>query len=279
LPAEFNITSYLNHGQNDLAVCVFRWSDGSYLEDQDMWFLSGIFRDVYLFSTPIIHLRDYWVRTQLDQDYTDAVLRLTARVRNYGSENLAGYHIEAILYDSENKPVPVGHLFSKFEVTAGIEKVIEMSCPVSNPQKWSGEFPNLYTMVIKLTDPSGKLTEVERCKVGFRQVEIKDGKILVNGAAVLFKGVNRHEHDPERGHAVTEASMLQDILLMKRFNINAVRTCHYPDDPRWYDLCDQYGIFLIDEANIESHGVWDRLTKDPDWLTAFMERGTHDRTR
>ena len=274
LPAEFNITSYVNPGQNVLAVRVYRWSDGSYLEDQDMWFLSGIFRDVYLFSTPIIHLRDFWVRTQMDQDYRDAILRLRAKVKNYGSTDLAGYRLEATLYDSGNKPVPEGYLFSKFTVPAASEKAIEMTCSVPDPQKWSGEFPNLYTLVIRLIDPFGKLIEVEQGKVGFRQVEIKDGKVLVNGAPILFRGVNRHEHDPERGHAVTEESMLQDILLMKRFNINAVRTCHYPNDPLWYDLCDQHGIYLIDEANIESHGVWDRLSKDPDWLTAFMERGT-----
>jgi beta-galactosidase/beta-glucuronidase len=145
---------------------------------------------------------------------------------------------------------------------------------VADPLKWSDEHPHLYTLLLTVKDESGAVLEVERCRVGFRQVAVRDGAILINGAPVYFRGVNRHEHDPERGHAVTVESMLEDILLMKRFNINAVRTCHYPDDPRWYDLCDEYGLYVIDEANIESHGVWDRLTKDPEWKEAFLDRGS-----
>ncbi len=144
---------------------------------------------------------------------------------------------------------------------------------VKAPQKWSDEFPYLYTLLLTLQDAQGEIIEVERCQVGFRKVEIRDGRFLINGTPIYFKGVNRHEHDPELGQAVTVASMIEDILLMKRFNVNSVRTCHYPDDPRWYDLCDQYGLYLIDEANIETHGVWDQLTKDPEWLTAFVDRG------
>ena len=155
-----------------------------------------------------------------------------------------------------------------------MKKSIEIEKAVPHPSKWSDEHPNLYTLLLTLKDPSGPTSEVERCRIGFRQVEIKDGKILINGAAVLFKGVNRHEHDPQHGHTVSVEAMVEDIILMKRFNVNAVRTCHYPNDPRWYDLCDEYGLYLIDEANIELHGCWDRLTKDSAWEQAFLERGS-----
>ncbi|MCX7682708.1 MAG: DUF4981 domain-containing protein [Anaerolineae bacterium] len=271
LPAEFNITPYVHPGENLLAVRVYRWSDGSYLEDQDMWFLSGIFRDVYLFATPQVHVRDFWVRTELDADYRDAMLRLRVNVRNYGEQDATGHTLEIALLDEEGQQV--GETATEVAIGAGSETILELEQPVANPKKWSAEEPHLYTLLLTLKDQSNQVLEVQRCNVGFRQVEVKDGKILVNGVPVYFRGVNRHEHDPDRGHAVTVDSMLQDILLMKRFNINAVRTCHYPDDPHWYDLCDRYGLYLIDEANIESHGVWDRLAKDPEWQTAFMERG------
>lgn len=271
-PAEFNITPYIQPGQNVLAARVYRWSDGSYLEDQDMWFLSGIFRDVYLFSTPAAHVRDFTVTTQLDADYRDAVLTVRAALKNYGltAENLK---LSAELYDAS------GHLLDgwlpseSLTVTPGDEVQLNLSGKVTNPQKWSDEQPHLYTLLLVLRDAGGQVLEVERCSVGFRQVEIRDGKVLVNGQAVYFKGVNRHEHDPRTGHTVSVESMIRDIELMKQFNINAVRTCHYPDDPRWYELCDRYGIYVIDEANIESHGLWERFTKDPAWQAAFLDRG------
>jgi beta-galactosidase len=273
LPAEFNVTPYLRAGgENTLAVHVYRWSDGSYLEDQDMWFLSGIFRDVYLFATPDVHIRDFWARTELDAHYRDAVLRVRAKVRNYGDADADGYALELGLFDEANRRISESAV--DVAVEAEGEVTLEVDQDIANPDKWSAEQPNLYTLLLTLKDAAGNVIEVERCAVGFRQVEIKDGQVHVNGVPVLFKGVNRHEHDPDRGHAVTEESMVEDILLMKRFNINAVRTCHYPNHPRWYDLCDRYGIYLIDEANLESHGVWDRLTKDPEWEMAFMDRGT-----
>jgi beta-galactosidase/beta-glucuronidase len=272
LPAEFDITPYIHVGENLLAARVYRWSDGSYLEDQDMWFLSGIFRDVYLFATPKVHLRDFCVRTELDEAYRDATLRLRLNVIHYGSQSVGAHQVDAALYDGETM-LPGWPVSAAVQVTPGQETVLELSQPVANPRKWTAETPNLYTLLLTLRDASGQVIEVERTRVGFRQVEIKDGKILVNGVAVYFRGVNRHEHDPATGHTVTVASMVEDILLMKRFNLNAVRTCHYPDDPRWYELCDEYGLYLVDEANIESHGVWDRLTKLPDWQTAFIERG------
>ena len=274
LPAEFDLTPYIHTGENTLAVRVYRWSDGSFLEDQDMWFLSGIFRDVYLFAAPKIHIRDFWARTELDEQYRDAVLKLRVNVRNYSEANAEGYLVEAALFDESSHPTGWEVSGSVHMVGAGDEVVLELGGTVNNPKKWDGEHPNLYRLAIQLKDASGNLLEVEQCQVGFRVVEIKDGKVLVNGVPIYFRGVNRHEHDPVRGHAITVESMIDDILLMKLFNINAVRTCHYPDIPRWYELCDQYGIYLIDEANVESHGLWDKFAKDPNWELAFVERGS-----
>jgi beta-galactosidase len=272
LPAEFNITPYVRPGENTLAVRVYRWSDGSYLEDQDFWRLSGIYRDVYLFATPDVHIRDYWARTELDQGYRDAMLRVRVKVRNYGVGDVDGHTLTSALFDEENQRISESAI--DVAVKAGDEVTLELEQAVANPRKWSAEQPNLYTLLLTLKDMAGKVIEVERCNVGFRQVDIQGGQIHINGVPAVFRGVNRHEHDPDTGHTVTVESMIQDIRLMKQFNINAVRTCHYPDDPRWYDLCDRYGLYVIDEANIESHGVWDRLTKDPEWKKAFMERGT-----
>ncbi len=272
LPAEFNVTPYVQPGENTLAVRVYRWSDGSYLEDQDYWRLSGIYRDVYLWAAPPVHVRDFWVRTDLDEVYRDATLKVRARIRNYGAEDADDYTLGLALFDEANQRISESAM--EVAVRAGGEMSLYLEQAVVNPRKWSAEQPNLYALLLTLKGTTGNVIEVERCNVGFRQVEIKDGQIHVNGVPVLFRGVNRHEHDPDTGYTISVESMVQDIQLMKRFNINAVRTCHYPDDPRWYDLCDRYGIYLIDEANIESHGVWDRLTKDPVWKTAFMERGT-----
>ncbi len=273
LPAEFNITSFIHSGENLLAARVYRWSDGVYLEDQDFWRLSGIFRDVYLMATPSVHIRDFWANPELDRQYQDATLRVRLKVRNYQNLPASGYQVKVNLYDAEQQPVPGGSASAVLHLTGEEEVTATLAFKVKAPQKWSDEFPYLYTLLLTLQDAQGEIIEVESCHVGFRKVEIRDGRFLINGAPVYFKGVNRHEHDPELGQAVTVASMIEDILLMKRFNVNSVRTCHYPDDPRWYDLCDQYGLYLIDEANIETHGVWDKLTKDPEWLTAFVDRG------
>ncbi|HQE91402.1 MAG TPA: glycoside hydrolase family 2 TIM barrel-domain containing protein [Anaerolineae bacterium] len=271
LPAEFNLTPYLRPGENTLAARVYRWSDGSYLEDQDFWRLSGIYRDVYLFAAPPVHIRDFWAVTELDADYRDAVLNIRADIHAYEAVALDGYTVEVQLYDAQNQCVVQSRSsISDLQSSSSISFVL----PVSNPLKWSAEHPNLYTLLLTLRDAEETVLEVERCHVGFRKVEIEDGKILINGAPVYFHGVNRHEHHPDTGHTVGGESMLEDILLMKRFNINAVRTSHYPNDPRWYDLCDQYGLYLIDEANLETHGVWDEPTRDPVWQTAFLERGS-----
>jgi len=271
LPAEFDITDFVQLGENLVALRIFRWSDGSYVEDQDFWRLSGIFRDVTLWSAPTLHIRDFAVVTELDDDYTNATLHLRAHVRNYTGVVAAG-QVEAQLLDPSGQPLFDEPLAAIVSVEKDGETTVTLSAPISNPAKWSAEHPTLYTLLLSLHDETGALVEVESCRVGFRSVEIRGGLLLVNGVRVLIKGVNRHEHDPETGHTVSEALMIEDIRLMKQHNINAVRTAHYPNHPRWYELCDEYGLYLMDEANIESHGVWDRLTKDPTWHDAFLDR-------
>ncbi|MGB2908086.1 MAG: glycoside hydrolase family 2 TIM barrel-domain containing protein [Candidatus Aminicenantaceae bacterium] len=274
LPAEFDITHYLRPGENQLAVEVYRWSDGSYLECQDFWRLSGIFRDVFLYSTPSVHIRDFEVRIDLDDAYRDADLELEIELVNFASEAARDVSVEAILiYPSGERELNIGKS-SGVSIQEKYSK--SFLTRVENPRKWTAETPDLYTLVLILRDSSGKVLEYTGCRVGFREVEMLGGQILVNGQPVLFKGVNRHEHDPVTGHYVTRESMIRDIEIMKRFNINAVRTCHYPDDSLWYDLCDKYGIYLIDEANIESHGMGYQpdvtLGNNPEWEKAHLDR-------
>lgn len=271
--AEFNITKYLKEGENLLAVEVYRWCDGSYLEDQDFWRLSGIFRDVALLSTGDVDIRDIEVHTDLDGQYRDALLKVQAKVRNCSDRPQAGT-IEMALQDAAGKPV-FPAISRAVNVEAAREGAVDWAVRVENPAKWSAETPNLYKLLVTLKDSTGNVFEAVPCDVGFRKVEIKDGELLVNGRAILIKGVNRHEFDPDRGQAITVDSMIKDIVLMKQHNLNAVRTCHYPNQPVWYDLCDRYGIYLIDEANIESHGMGygaKTLAKNPDWLAAHMDR-------
>lgn len=279
-PAEFNITKYLKKGpgKNLLAAEVYRWSDGSYLECQDFWRLSGIYRNVYLYSTPSVHIRDFQVEAHLDGQYKDAKLEVTARIRNYGKEAIHKPRVEVTLLDSRDKTVGSQTMMSETAVyiAPGAETIVKMNAPVKNPLKWTAEIPNLYTVLLALKDGSGAVLEWESCKFGFRKIEISGGQLLVNGQPVLLKGVNRHEHDPDTGHYISEASMIEDIELMKRHNINTVRTCHYPDDPRWYELCDLYGLYIIDEANIESHGMGYKpeitLANKPEWKEAHVDR-------
>ena len=279
LPAEFNVTKYLKRGKNTLAVEVYRWSDSSYLEDQDMWRLAGIYRNVYLFSTPQVHVRDFAVRTDLDDSYTNATLMVRPRITNYSNQDLKEWNVEAQLYDAENKQV-LSEALSRSASSIVRERYPQrgnvpfglLQTTVENPRKWSAETPYLYTLLITLKDPGGKVVEIESCRVGFREVEIKDGQLFVNGKSIKLFGVNRHEHDPDHGRAIPVSRMLQDIKLLKTHNLNAVRTSHYPDDPTWYDLCDEYGIYLIDEANLETHGVGGYFSNEPQWNTAFMER-------
>jgi beta-galactosidase len=277
-PAEFNITPFLQEGKNILAAEVYRWSDGSYLECQDFWRLSGIFRNVYLSAAPEVHLRDFEVRCELDEKYQDAELHVIAKVENYGNEEARNISIDVALLDGNHLPVESGILMNAESeyIAPGAESLLKMKADVGNPRKWNAEEPYLYTVLLAMKNKEGSVLEYQSCRFGFREVEIKKGQLLVNGVPVLLKGVNRHEHDPNSGHTITKESMLEDVRLMKEHNINAVRTCHYPDDPEWYDLCDLHGLYLIDEANIESHGIGYRpdetLANKPEWKRAHLDR-------
>ncbi len=253
-PAEFDITSLVTSGINTLAVRVMQWSDGTYMEDQDMWWLSGIFRDVYLIAQPAVHLSDFSVLTTFDADYADAELKLRAVVRNAGRRACGALRIEAELRDAAGKVVARGAAPRALKPPAGREVAVEWTLAVARPDKWTAETPALYTLLLTLKDAGGAALEVVPAQVGFRVVEIKDGIFCVNGAPVKIKGVNRHEHDPDLGRAIPVEAMIRDLVLMKRHNINAVRTSHYPDDPRWYDLCDRFGIYIVDECDLETHG-------------------------
>ncbi|MCL3781401.1 DUF4981 domain-containing protein [Prolixibacteraceae bacterium JC049] len=269
-PAEFNITKYLKSGKNLLAVEVYRWSDGSYLEDQDFWRLSGITRDVYLLGRNKTHVFDFWAKADLVNDYKDGKFNLDVTLRNLGEANNK-VTVEAELLDGTKS---VLKLVKGVEVTKG-NKTIHLEKELKDPKKWTAETPNLYQLVLSLKDANGKLIETEGTQVGFRKVEIKNGQLCVNGTPIYVKGVNLHEHHEVNGHVMDEETMMKDVRTMKRFNVNTVRTSHYPQPERWYELCNQYGLYVIDEANIESHGMGygkESLAKDKKWLEAHMMR-------
>ena len=272
-PSTFRLTPHLRPGENQLAVEVIRWNDGSYLEDQDFWRLSGIMRNVTLWSTPAVHMRDFTVRTDLDAAYRDATLGVIAEVKNFtGTAHVAS--VAVTLLDPTGKQV-LERTTTAMSIASNGSTEFKFSAPVANPLKWSAEIPQLYTLLLTTKDETGKPLETIPWRVGFRTTEIKDGQLLVNGRPVLFRGVNRHEWDPETGQVMTRERMLQDIRLMKQNNINAVRSCHYPNVPEWYALCDEFGLYVIDEANIESHGMGygeDTLAKVPAWGPAHLDR-------
>jgi beta-galactosidase len=271
-PVEFDVAKYLKPGENLLAVENLRWCDGSYLEDQDFWRMSGIFRDVYLWSPPDVHIRDFEVRTDLDEKYKDATIHGKVWVENKGSSAM-NIIVRADLMDARGRTILSPEI--RTNVPAGQELLIQGSEFVKSPLKWTAETPNLYKVLLTLKEASGKTLEVIPYNLGFREVEIKEGNLLVNGKRILVKGVNRHETDPDLGQAITVESMLKDIMVMKQHNVNTDRCCHYPNQPAWYDLCDKYGIYLIDEANLESHGMGygtNSLAKKADWGEAHMDR-------
>ncbi|SFD24513.1 glycoside hydrolase family 2 TIM barrel-domain containing protein [Algibacter pectinivorans] len=279
LPAEFDITKYLTTGTNKLAVKVFRWSNGSYLEDQDHWRLSGIHREVYLEATPLTYIQDYFVRTNLDSTYHNAILEIRPKIVNETEKKLNGWHLEAMLFDADGKSVLKKPLRKSIETIinekfpySGATTFSLLTAEISNPKKWSAETPNLYNLVLKITDQNNKVIEARSSKIGFRTVETKEGKLWVNGKPIYLYGVNRHEHNQRTGKVVDEETMIRDIKLMKQLNFNAVRTSHYPNTPRWYELCDKYGLYVLDEANIETHGLGGKLTNAPVWNASFMQR-------
>ncbi len=275
-PAEFNITNYLKKGENTLAVEVYRWSDGSYLEDQDMWRFSGIYRDVYLVATPKVHIRDFYISSELDEKFKNAELKLRTEIKNSTHENIEGYKLKVTVFEKNNTEKVITTLETNVLVDAEEELPFYLKKKVHNPKLWSAEIPDLYTMVIELVDKDGNLVEKVASNFGFKKVEIRGGEFFVNGKSILFKGTNRHEHDPDNGRAITRELMIKDILLMKQNNINAVRCSHYPNQPQWYELCDEYGLYLFDEANVESHGIGYGKNilpgSDPNWTGAVVAR-------
>ncbi len=279
-PAEFNIKRFLKKGNNVLAVQVFRWHDGSYLEDQDFWRLSGIERDVYLFAMPKSTIWDFFLKGDLDSKYTNGLFSAEVSIRKFAGNTTSSGTLSISVLDQSGKSVFVQK--QNFINHQDSIQTIKFNGTVKNPLKWNAEQPNLYNCIITLTDQNEKVLGVTGAKIGFRKVEIKNAQLLVNGVAIMVHGVNRHEHDDVTGHTTGKELMLKDIKLMKELNINAVRLSHYPNDPLWYKLCDEYGLYLVDEANIETHGMgaslqgWFDQAKHPaylpEWVAAHVDR-------
>lgn len=287
LPAEFRATPFLRAGENQITVRVLRYCSGSYLEDQDYWQMSGIQRGVWLAARPEVHIRDFRIRTTFDAACRDAMLDATVYLETRAlppqpaatikTTEYEGLRAKVKLLDAtgaivaESAPQPFSGQTGMYG--DGCEKgAAKFEIPVSAPLRWSPDHPNLYRLLMTVTDASGMTVDLQSCRVGFRQVEIKNRQVLLNGRRLIVRGVNRHEFHPVRGRAVTIEDMRREIVLMKQLNFNAVRTSHYPNDTRWYELCDELGLCVVDEANLETHGVGGLLSLDPSWATAYLER-------
>ncbi|MAE83649.1 MAG: beta-galactosidase [Flammeovirgaceae bacterium] len=276
-PSEFDVTELVKIGENVIAIQVIRWHDGSYLEDQDFWRLSGLEQDVYLYALPKVSIWDFFLKAGLDANYQNGVFDATVDLKQFSRTKTAGKVKVELFPVGESKAI-----FSSEKAFADAKSSLKFDGIIRGVKKWSAETPNLYDCVITLSDQSGKATMVTSEQIGFRTVEIKNAQLMVNGVDVLVKGVNLHIHDDVLGHVPTLETMMKDIKLMKQNNINAVRTSHYPQNPLWYKLCDKYGIYLVDEANIESHGLgsnyWAERNKDihvawqPEWFPAQLDR-------
>ncbi|WP_207423812.1 glycoside hydrolase family 2 TIM barrel-domain containing protein [Desertivirga brevis] len=279
-PAEFNITPFIKKGENLLAVQVFRWHDGSYLEDQDFFRISGIERDVFLYSLPKLSIWDFFLKPDLDANYNNGLFSAEIDLRQFKDNPVKGGSLAVDILDNTGKKV-----FSSSQnisVSTDTIQTFKLSGTVKSPAKWSAESPSLYDCIITLKDNAGNVLGLTGAKIGFRKVEIKNSRLLINGVPSYVHGVNRHEHDDVEGHVPSRELMIKDIQLMKQFNINAVRTSHYPNDPLWYKLCDQYGLYLVDEANIETHGMGAELQWPfdksqhpaylPQWAPAHLDR-------
>jgi len=264
--ADFDLTKYLKAGKNMIAVEVYQYSSGTWLEDQDMWRLHGIFRNVTLWNAPQVHIRDFFVKQDLDKDYKDATVDVMATIKNFGDKASNLQTLIATLYDKDGKEIAKGSAKGK-GINSKQEEVLNVKFNVANPDKWTAETPNLYTVV--LTNSEG---EILSSRVGFRKIEIKGRIFTINGVPIKLKGVDRHEHWSDIGHAVTEEQMIKDLEVIKQGNCNHVRTCHYSDDPRWYELCDEWGIWLVAEANCESHGYYGRFGFEPTMKSAIIDR-------
>ncbi|MEF9985867.1 MAG: glycoside hydrolase family 2 TIM barrel-domain containing protein [Bacteroidales bacterium] len=273
-PSEFDITDVVDYGkENEISVKVLKFSDGYYLEDQDFWRFAGMQRDVFMYARPKTHIRDFEVVTDLDSIYTNANFSLYVELGNKLPNKIKGATVKVELLDAADNVIYSAT--QKQSIIDNNKQGVEFHKYIEKPLLWSAEKPNLYKMVLTLSI-NGKIEEVTSRLIGFRECETKHAQLFVNGKPIYIKGVNRHEHDPVTGHIIDEASMLKDIQLMKQFNINSVRTSHYPNDPRWYELCDIYGIYVVDEANVESHGMgYDAnkcLANQPEWEKAFIDR-------
>ena len=277
-PAEFNITRFLQAGENTIAAEVYRWSDASYIEDQDMWRLSGLFRDVFLSAMPKVHIRDFFAQAELDSEYRHARLQVRMDIINYGRHTARPHTANVELVDAQGRTVAVRPaLKATLDALDGAaEQTVYVQGHVDNPKKWTAETPNLYTLLLTLVDEQGEVVEKISHNFGFRAIEIKNKQLLVNGKPIYIKGVNLHAHDPYLGKTVPLSRMIQDIEVMKQHNVNAVRTAHYPQAPAFYALCDEYGLYVVNEANVESHGVGFNpqrtLADKPQWKGAHVDR-------
>ena len=282
-PSEFNVTSYLKSGENQIAIEVYKYSDASYLEDQDFWRFGGIHRDVLLYHTPDVRLRDVAYRTTQEKD--GWTLAINPQFSVYNGENGEGYRLVATLLDgtrpvgsdsvAADEVLDLAHKAARMNEwypQRGHRKFNRMEMKVDSPRLWSTEHPNLYTLKLELKNPNGKTVERISQQVGFRAIRIEKGQLLINGQPIKIRGVNRHEHDPYKARVMTEELMLKDLRLMKEAHINAVRLAHYPNCPRWYELCDSIGMYVMDEANCETHGLRGTLASTPDWGDAFLDR-------
>ena len=270
--AEFNITKYVKPGENMVAVEVYRWTDASYIEDQDMFRLSGIHRDVYVYAKPKMNVRDYHLTSEFkNDDYSKATFKAETFIKNYDSKNAKGT-VEVTLLDPFGKTVTTLTQATN-SLKKGSEEAYKLQAEVSNPMLWSAEKPNLYTVIVSMKDEQGKVTEALMSKFGFRQIEIKNRRVYINNQQVFFRGVNRHDTHPKYGKAIPVESMIQDILLMKTHNINTIRTAHYPSDPKMYAMFDYYGLYIMDEADLENHGNHGISDREA-WRPAFLDRIT-----
>ena len=269
-PAEYNITSYLKPGKNTIAVNVYKYSDGYYLEDQDYWRLAGIFDDVWLFATPMTHVFDWYATTDLDENYTDARLDLSVDVRNYSASAVNNFTVKASLFDADRKPVNT-MVSEKFSVEVGHKQTVTISEEIKNPAKWSAEYPNLYTLTFELINSSGITVEVISGRIGFKETEIRNQVFYLNGVPVKLNAINSHMQHPTLGHTMNEETIRKDLNLFKQFNINCVRTSHYPPVTRYLELADEYGIYVIDETGDESHAT-EYVSTLKEWEGMYRER-------
>lgn len=276
MPTEFNLTPYLKDGENLLSAKVYKWSDGTYLEDQDMWRLSGIFRNVWMYASTDTNIWDVETKTVFDNDYKNAELSIDVEIKNWTDTTAAGLEVKAELLSPCGKVVFTEVMGSDISIGGADERSINLIKSVDTPYKWTAETPNLYTLLLEL-NKNGETLQVRKIKIGFNEVKIENSMFMVNGRPIKLKGVNRHDSHPVTGHFTSIDAMIQDITLMKQHNVNTVRTSHYPNDPRWLDLCYEYGLYVVDETDLECHGFGpagnlDQTSNDPEWEIAYIDR-------